>query len=125
MSDIRTLREAVEAGETDFKIGELCFVAGFSDHAVDVLRANSGSIDAAKALHDAMLPDGSGNGGTNWSVEIRRGGMEMDEDWLWRVEISDGNSHVSCDVSEDAAADTPARAWLLAILKALEARDNG
>lgn len=123
MSDLQRLIEAVEAGAISTDLIMDAFGHGWDD--VLVLGAFDGYIDAAKALHEAMLPDGSGNGGTNWSVEIRRGGREMDEDWLWRVEISDGNSHVSCDVSEDAAADTPARAWLIAILKALEARANG
>lgn len=124
MPDIRTLREAVEAGSRGNDFWGAVHVLP-PQCITNATLARDGSLDAAKALHDALLPDGSGNGGTNWSVEIRRGGREMDEDWLWRVEISDGNSHVSCDVSEDAAADTPARAWLIAILKALEARANG
>lgn len=69
--------------------------------------ANNGSLDAANALHDAVL-----------------GG-----DWFWSV--YDGNqASVALDGSaEDGEyfgdfSSSPARAWLLAILRALKQQEG-
>ena len=60
-----------------------------------------GSLDAARALHDAVLP------GWGWSV-------------------SDCMAKVSCDYRIQSGHDdhNPARAWLIAILNALIADEN-
>ena len=74
--------------------------------AAYVISAYSGSLDAAKALHDALLPEwiacpqigGKGAGVTVWHCMV--------EDW---------------DTGDKIHADNmpcPARAWLLAILRA-------
>lgn len=65
--------------------------------------AYNGSLDAAKDLHDALLP--------GWKVTT----------------IIDARSHVCVEsVSHTGCAlsDNPARAWLLAILRALIAQEG-
>ena len=69
-----------------------------------------GSLDAAKALHDALLP--------GWLVEI-----EIDDDGVWDVCIPWKADPEQCN-SEWAQGDNPARAWLCAILKALIAMEG-
>lgn len=65
-----------------------------------MLGAYAGSLDAAKALHDAVLPD------WHWGLFGRTANVfKMDRP-------HDGQSH-------SAEHDNIARAWLLAILKAL------
>ena len=71
--------------------------------------AHYGSLDAALQLHNAVLP------GWHWSL--------YDTDGL-------GKPHAQVEPPEFsfepimASADNPARAWLLAILKALIEEDN-
>ena len=70
------------------------------------LRSFEGSLDAAKALHESVLPEwlwSAGQGATacSWSVFSHREG-----------------------VRRDCTSDTPARAWLIAILKALIAMEE-
>jgi hypothetical protein len=65
-----------------------------------VCRAFHGSLDAAKALHDALLPG-----------------------WEWHLGPSNAKVYPyngSPLKSWGGMADNPARAWLLAILRALE-----
>ena len=74
-------------------------------------KAAAGYLDAAKALHDAVLPG-------------------------WDCTLSIGASHASLSEpiginptrgwypGPEAEADTPARAWLLAILRALYAQET-
>lgn len=76
----------------------------------DSHKAYHGSLDAAKALHDAVLP--------GWLVEI-----EIDDDGVWDVCIPWKADPEQCN-SEWAQGDNPARAWLCAILKALIAREG-
>ena len=76
------------------------------------MMADSGSLGAAKALHEALLPGwvarpqigGKGAGVTVWHCTI--------EDW-------DSGDEISADNQPD-----PARAWLLAIFKALMAQEG-
>tara|TARA_R100000084_G_C4655255_1_gene152413 strand:- start:2797 stop:3150 length:354 start_codon:yes stop_codon:yes gene_type:complete len=69
--------------------------------------AYKGSLDAAKALHEAVLPE--------WG-------------WVWS---NRGKGHVTPNsgkysrLAQTAENDDPARAWLLAILKALIAQEMG
>jgi len=68
--------------------------------------AFSGSLDAAKALHEAVLP--------GWG-------------WVW---ASWGRGHVTprdqkySRLTQQGEAPDPARAWLIAILKALIAQED-
>lgn len=69
--------------------------------------ANNGSLDAAKALHEAVL-------GCQWSwnlydegqASVARGGSAEDGEYFGRF------------------SETPARAWLLAVLSALIAQER-
>jgi hypothetical protein len=102
---IRALREAVEAGKARGRYGQLCDDTGLD--AVEVMRADvSGSLDAALALMQAVLPE-----------------------WDWNVDNWSGASGAAVHPPHDGewvfgSADTPARALLLAILKALEASQS-
>lgn len=58
----------------------------------------NGSLDAAKALHEAVLP--------GWEWRLRDTGCA----WVWRT---------ATDLQGAREADTPARAWLIAIIKTL------
>ena len=64
-----------------------------------------GSLDAAKALHEAVLP--------GWAWSIDRMGQAM----VWYPWV-EGDS-----ITHEAKATDPARAWLLAILRALHAKE--
>jgi hypothetical protein len=117
MSDRKALialRDAVKAGRwwDDVGIaGSALRKAGIDGVFASVAtRAFHGSLDAAKALHEAVLTD----------------------EWLWVVVqrgLRDGKpSAMVCRVVNDSVheresfetfADNPARAWLLAILEAL------
>lgn len=105
MTDIAALDrliEAVEAGVLGWNgIANTCEVAGIGLREAQIAAsAYHGSLDAAKALHEALLP------GLLWEITPR------------------GNCYI-----RDACYDTisravrhtenPARAWLLAVLKAL------
>ena len=104
------LIEKVEAGNAD---GRCRLTAKAFSQSVPhsfVWAAMDGSLDAAKALHEAVLPE-------------------------WDCTLSIGASHASLSEpiginptrgwypGPEAEADTPARAWLIAILRALYARE--
>lgn len=95
MTDALTrLANAVEAGTAS--------TMGFEDAGFDgwAELAYFGSLDAAKALHEAMLPD--------WWFAIQPTGATVGK----MERPHDGNVF-------DGANQNPARAWLLAILRAL------
>ena len=81
--------------------------------ALDVLAydAYKGSLDAAKALHESVLP------GWEWGVtcnaEQPNGPAAFVAEW---GDYQNGF---------EAMSDTPARAWLLAILEALISQETG
>ena len=99
---LRDLLAKVEAGNLK-SIDLICLEAVHHSHA---WRAYFGSLDAAKALHDAVLP--------GWGYHCGEYGARV---WLhagdeWRPEKRQ-------DVE---LADQPARAWLIAQLRALIAQ---
>ncbi len=106
---IRKLREQVEAGEWDFRPdapARQVFPynsAIVNDLGLTARAAFEGSLDAAKALHDALLP------GKSWTVCPGGAGVDY-------------SRH---DYRSEADNDNPARAWLIAILRALEAQEGG
>ena len=80
----------------------------------DLCNAYDGSLDAAKALHDAVLPDGEG-----WEV-YRTGkypGMiPGSSPYKFAARVGYGTTF-------NGDSDNPARAWLLATLRALHAAE--
>lgn len=109
MTDLRKLIEAVE-GATDNgnsaalinnRIASMSRNNGQYWPSRDVMKAFDGSLDAAKALHEALLQ------GYDYVLSHTNGGLTI---------------HADVGGEADAFADNPARAWLLAILKAYEAQ---
>ena len=92
----------VEAGEWPGKnvLHEINDTYGF-----DAWRAYDGSLDAAKLLHEAVLPGWFGGVSEN----IHGHG--------WYGWVQTNERHM------DARSDNPARAWLLAILRALHSME--
>jgi hypothetical protein len=74
--------------------------------AGEAYEAYGGSLDAAKALHDAVLPK------MYWNIS------EWDGAWTCQLPISTFKRY---EATSDAS---PARAWLLAILRALHAQEQ-
>jgi len=74
------------------------------------MKAYNGSLDAAKALHDAVLPLRSG-----WRIQT----FIMDG----RVHIRKGYRFSDLMHAKGYSPHNPARAWLLAILEALIAQE--
>ena len=103
---LRGLIDAVETGNADFDWG---FAASPSrkalpEHWHDAMNAYLGSLDAAKRLHDALLP------GWRWGAGAG--------DKMQFAAVLEPEKPLSATIN--AESDNPARAWLLAILRALE-----
>lgn len=111
---IRELREKVEAG------GDAGFVSGLSDDVFPehlrqaVANAYAGSLDAALALYEAVLP--------GWAIErMHQWPGKQAFVSLWGThEHNGGRWHHPEDGRVEAEAETLARALLIAILKAME-----
>lgn len=106
MGDLIKLIEAVEAGTATMND----FAAVFPSESAygkttwgTAHNAFAGDLNAAKALHDALLPD-HGWGAGPWGARV----------WLY----SDHPKWDGSDRQEVEMVKAPARAWLLAILKA-------
>ena len=107
---------AVEAGKGGDGVGYYAarvFNPGYA-HAVN---AYHGSFDAARALHDAVLP--------GWRVGnlAQAYGYPTDSPDCWTCWIVSPSYLDDCDQAQ-AKAPNPARAWLLAILRALKSQVN-
>lgn len=98
----------VEAGEWFPGLAQLSFSGVQNYH--NALNAYNGSLDAAKALHEAVLP--------GWRV---CGMHQKYKSLRWSVSL-DALNDPECKVVE--MSDTPARAWLIAIIKALIAEEE-
>lgn len=118
MSTLRELRDRVAAGEwpADF----LAVDSGTALRTVttaSLYAAFSGSLDAAKALHEALLPrwevaDLSVNGrlaGHPWGIRLEK----------WVANNPSMNDAASVGWGRLPHDVSPARAWLLAIIDAL------
>ena len=106
MTDIDALKSLlakVEAGEWDAFWDKPRGTAVHS-YQFEFDNAYNGSLDAAKALHEAVLP------GLTWSIS---GPIIA----AYTVYVSSGGHGILC-----ANNAFPARAWLIAILKALIAQ---
>lgn len=112
---LEALLDQVKAGEWDFRHdapARLVFPyhsASADDLGLDARAAFEGSLDAAKALHEAVLP------GWPWTIENMNSGLSR----AW-VNSSRG-LRTPGYVGE---SDDPARAWLIAILKAIIAEEE-
>jgi hypothetical protein len=104
MTDLDKLINAVEAGGLPTFPVSVRAVRGAD--AVDVDAAMSGSLDAAHRLHDALLP--------GWDYCIDN--VQRIDPFVYVV--YDGGAEFN------ASAASPARAWLLAILRALKAKED-
>lgn len=116
LAALDALIEAVEVGSPSTK--ETWYNAiGDNYHAAT--RAANGSLDAAKALHDALLP--------GWRMDaLWQGGVLSRTQDVWHCRIRciiDGRTAI--DTYERVGYDTPARAWLLAILRAHRTQIGG
>ena len=99
---LTALKEAVEAGGEDTPdFSEMVSRPIMQCRAGEAYR---GSLDAARALHEAVLP--------GYFVEIR----------LWTS--MNGGALVSVGMKDPQRNPCPARAWLLAILSALIAQEQ-
>lgn len=98
MTDLDKLIEAVEGGTTIHVHTGLHVIRGIENRA-SLLDAYYGSLDAAKALHEALLPD---DYWINW----------FDLDGIVQIKNSKD------DVFDGKSVPNPARAWLISILKA-------
>lgn len=111
---IRELIEAVEAGTSLPMDGSAYRL--FGDGWLHVFDAYHGSLDAAKALHDALLP--------GWRMDaLWQGGhlCSNENDWSCRLRCVSEQRH-AVENDERQALPNPARAWLIAILRAYEAQ---
>ncbi len=102
MTALRELREKVAAGEFPAYMSNRDL--GWDVAILTPYEAFSGSLDAAKALHEALLP------GWGWSVS------DTGDVTLWPPGLIDEQNAGAVEVSGEMA---PARAWLLVILDAL------
>lgn len=80
-------------------------------HAELVSLCMEGSLDAALSLHKALLP------GWHW-----RGDDGQGQEWPYMCVWHPEGKLAGCG---DAEAEEPARAWLLAILRAMEGKEGG
>lgn len=96
---LKALAEKVEAGALDWNYCGVQHVHGIGMNET-MWVAYQGSLDAAKALHEAVLPG-----------------------WAWSVD-DDGEASVGNGPQCAYLKDKPASAWLIAILKALIAQEE-
>ena len=107
------LIEKVEAGNAD---GRCRLTAKAFSQSVPhsfVWAAMDGSLDAAKALHEAVLPE------TGWDIFKTGeypGMIPGSSAYMFAARVGYGTTYRGDD-------DNPARAWLIAILRALHAQD--
>ena len=122
MTALDKLIEAVEAGEISKGVTGLKAFEQFSRNAFGLYQSNAawraygGSIDAALALHEALLP--------GWVFRITGGGpMPIIGDYriphvhVFRPKMTEDDEPIGASSSGFDCGD-PARAWLLAILRA-------
>jgi hypothetical protein len=104
---LKALLARVEADEV-YNYGSTFAIVRSLDNDFDksifndlIVKAYTGSLDAAKALHEAVLPK------RYWKIG--------EWDGAWTVNIP----FTMTKVIEATSEESPARAWLIAILKAL------
>lgn len=115
---LKTLHDKVEAGTAippDFYQVWSNYVGDCGEWAHC---AFMGSLDAAKALHDAVLPGWTLNG--LWEKRHPDKGQHPTGEWVCLLFGIVGGKYYGPEVT----SNDPARAWLLAILRALINEDQ-
>jgi hypothetical protein len=129
--DLERLIAAVEAGDFDASNIRPARFNAFIDACEVTLpqdvrglttaawQAYNGSLDAALRLHEALLP------GWGWAVDWRDDGFVMA--WLSPNlnRMPEAERAAAPLVDERNYSGKPARAWLLAILRAMAKREEG
>lgn len=118
--ELATLPEPIFHGSSSVR-GHWAYNTGLdAGQRRSVFMAYNGSLDAAKALHDALLP------GWNATVNFGLGYASVSSpDHKSRVTFWDGGSKwesVSGETYNAEVSDNTSRSWLLAILRAYEAQ---
>lgn len=108
---LQALAEKVEVGSLDWPYCAVQHVHGIGMNET-IWDAYNGSLDAAKALMEAVLPE--------WFV---RSILQRGHD-IWCATIWPDFSVVGMDDMKVGKSTNPARAWLLSILKALIAEEG-
>ena len=103
---LRALEQKVAAGEWFPGLAQLSF-GGVQNYYI-ALDAFNGSLDAAKALHEAVLP--------GWDIQIT-----TYEDDSFEASVA----HPLRVKTYDGVNSSMARAWLIAIIRALIAEGEG
>lgn len=119
---LKELAAKVERGEWDHSpngVARQVFPyksASIDDLGLTAVEAFKGSLDAAKSLHDAVLP--------GWAVEFvsRPFGVRPHRT---HIMLTDDHTGWGNGKRVNASNDDAARAWLLAILRALIAQEEG
>ena len=112
MTDLDRLIDEVEAGDDDAvttanrRLGSAAHDVGLLWPGHDVGKAFGGSLDAAQRLHDSLLP------GWDYSID------NVQRRYPFVYVVYDGGAEWN------ASAASAARAWLLAILRALKAKGD-
>jgi hypothetical protein len=111
---LQELLAKVEAGDGHDPSDYLCLM--IVDNSITARNAYNGSLDAAKALHEAVLPE--------WRVTHAFGLVagEMAKFNLTQNDNLTQNEKPLTYVGGKSA--TPARAWLIAVIKALIAQEQ-
>lgn len=120
------LLQMVEAGGEIFMPDRGVFGLGSHRRLRLAISAHLGSLDAAMALHDSLMI------GHDWLVRLDEdhGGFAnvTTQDFAWHQEY-DGTEAIKnvidLGASYSSYAATPARAWLISLLKALIAQEAG
>lgn len=120
MTDLTALDELIKAVEAgNMRFAEKAMIVLLLDdtrlNQKHMMKAYHGSLDAAKALHDALLP-----GCSQYSIITDPTCLCVKVAW-W----PNGLSGEACWQGEGWSEDIPARAWLLAILRAYRAQIGG
>lgn len=130
MTDTTALRDLLAKVEAeDHRVGMWdAMTTSGHPHVPEYARQSFlGSLDAAKTLHDTVLRVEMSNGSTGWSVDLS---IDYNADHVegpeYRCTISDGNYHCTCSVYVEAVSRVSlSRAWLIAIIKSRIAGEEG
>lgn len=111
MTELLKLAERIEAGQNCFSEVLTIIAQGRYVSIATLSGALQGSLDAAKKLHDELLP--------GWAL-ANMWEKEDDQGWFVRISRRDNDN----DYHEGDWAKTPAAAWVAAILRAVYSMEN-